>query len=99
MSPKTKTARPVIQQVEEVTVRVRVLPDGRMTAKDAAAYLGVEAQTAAEWRWRGVGPRWIKMAGKGKGGRIFYFKRDLDAYLAAARRRRTSTSISEFHAE
>jgi len=37
-------------------VRVRMLPDGRMTREDAAQYLGRQAKTLAMWALRGKGP-------------------------------------------
>ena len=58
-------------------VRVRVLPDGRMLADDAARYLGHAPKTLAMWRMRGIGPSWRKV-----GGRIFYFQRDLDHFIS-----------------
>jgi hypothetical protein len=58
-------------------VAVRVLPDGRLSAADAARYLGHAEKTLAMWRLRGIGPAWRKV-----GGRIFYFRRDLDAFIA-----------------
>lgn len=58
------------------TVRCRILPDGRMTAEDAAAYLGRRTATLANWRLRGYGPRSMKV-----GGRIFYYREDLDAFI------------------
>lgn len=61
-------------QIDEV--RVRVLPDGRMTADDAALYLGYEPKTLAQWRFQGKGPR-----AKRVGGLVFYFKEDLDAFI------------------
>jgi helix-turn-helix protein len=61
-------------------VAVRVLPDGRIAADGAATYLGVAQKTLAMWRLRGIGPRWCKV-----GGRIFYFRRDLDAFVAGER--------------
>jgi hypothetical protein len=60
-------------------VAVRVLPDGRLSAADAARYLGHAEKTLAMWRLRGIGPAWRRV-----GGRIFYFRRDLDAFIAAA---------------
>jgi hypothetical protein len=65
------TSDSVIEQV-----RVRVLPDGRVSADDAARYLGHKAKTLAMWRSHGTGPAWRKV-----GGRIFYFRRDLDAFV------------------
>jgi Helix-turn-helix domain len=58
-------------------VAVRLLPDGRLSAADAARYLGHADKTLAAWRLRGIGPAWRKV-----GGRIFYFRRDLDRFIA-----------------
>jgi len=57
-------------------VRVRVLPDGRLSREDAAKYLGVKAKTLATWSCLGKGPRVKKV-----GGRRFYLKTDLDAFI------------------
>ena len=57
-------------------VRVRVLPDGRMTRDDAARYLGKKSKTLAMWGLQGKGPRSVKV-----GGRRFYYKDDLDAFI------------------
>jgi hypothetical protein len=58
-------------------VRVRVLPDGRISREDAARYLGhTSSQTLATWQVQGKGPRSVKV-----GGRIFYFREDLDAFV------------------
>lgn len=62
---------PAIEQV-----RVRVLPDGRMTRKDAAAYLGRAEKTLAMWGLEAKGPQSILV-----GGRRFYFKAVLDAFI------------------
>lgn len=53
-------------------VPVRMLPDGRLTRKDAAAYLGVTEKTLANWHSAG------KLRARKVGGRCFYFKDDLD---------------------
>ena len=58
-------------------VRVRILPDGRMAAKDAARYIGVEEGTLSNWRYLGQGPEWVRV-----GGKIFYFQSTLDEYIA-----------------
>ena len=58
-------------------VRVRVLPDGRMTREDAARYLGHQPKTLARWQLEGKGPRSVLV-----GGRRFYFKRDLDSFIS-----------------
>jgi hypothetical protein len=57
-------------------VRVRVLPDGRMDRETAARYLGRRPKTLAMWALNGKGPRLIKV-----GGRIFYFRKDLDSFI------------------
>ncbi len=63
---------------ERVTeqVRVRVLPDGRLTRKDAAKYLGRAEKTLAMWETEGKGPPSVLV-----GGRRFYFKDGLDAFI------------------
>ena len=57
-------------------VKVRILPDGRMARGDAALYLGHQPKTLAMWALQGKGPRFVKV-----GGRVFYFKDDLDAFI------------------
>ena len=56
--------------------RVRILPDGRLTRRDAARYLGVTSKTLAMWKLAGKGPQWTRV-----GGRIFYFREALDAFV------------------
>lgn len=65
-----------IRQVEIEHVRIRVLPDGRMTRRDAAAYLGVTEKTMAMWALQGKGPPIARV-----GGRCHYFKEKLDAFI------------------
>src|SRR5262249_52667006 len=57
-------------------IRVRILPDGRMSREDAARYLGHKPKTMAMWKLSGKGPQWVKV-----GGRVFYFRSDLDAFV------------------
>ena len=57
-------------------VRVRVLPDGRMSREDAARYLGNQPKTLAMWQMQGKGPRPVKV-----GGRVFYYRADLDEFI------------------
>ncbi len=57
-------------------VRVRILPDGRMTRRDAARYLGRATKTLAMWEMQGKGPPSILV-----GGRRFYYKAVLDAFV------------------
>lgn len=58
------------------TVRVRVLPDGRMDRKEAAKYLGLAVKTLAMWSLEKKGPPSLKV-----GGKHFYFKDALDAFI------------------
>ncbi len=64
------------QQQDIERVRVRVLPDGRMTRRDAATYLGVAEKTMAMWQLNGKGPDSVLV-----GGRRFYFKDVCDAFI------------------
>lgn len=48
-------------------VKVRILPDGRVSRRDAAAILGRTAKTLADWKLRGWGPKTIMV-----GGRVFH---------------------------
>ena len=58
---------------------VDILPDGRMNAKAAAAYVGLSVQTMAIKVCDGTGPKFVKR------GRIFYYRADLDMWLRAGR--------------
>ncbi len=58
---------------------IEVLPDGRMNARSAAAYVGLSVKTLAVKRWQGNGPKFIKR------GRIFYYLEDSDRWLGAGR--------------
>ncbi len=69
--------RPVeIETAEIEPVRVRVLPNGDMDSNNAAKYLNRAPKTLAMWRMQGIGPEWSKC-----GGRIFYNKEALDAFM------------------
>lgn len=58
-------------------VKVRVLPDGRMTRKDTARYLGIAPKTVAMWDLNNPN----KLRGVKVGGRRFYYKDRLDAFI------------------
>ena len=58
-------------------VRVRVLPDGRMTRRDAATYLGIAEETVAMWDLDDP----TRLGGVKVGGRRFYYKDRLDAFI------------------
>ena len=69
-------AAPNVGAIEQI--RVRVLPDGRMDRRNAAKYLGKAEKTLAMWALQGKGPKSILV-----GGRRFYFKDVLDAFVSA----------------
>ncbi len=59
------------------TIEISIYPDGRLDTVNASKYLGFSEKTLAMMRCEGTGPQFIKR------GRIFYFKEDLDAWLNA----------------
>lgn len=63
---------------------MRIFPDGRVDAHDAAFYLGMSIRTLANMRSLGTGPRFVKR------GKIFYFIKDLDRWLEAGMARTTA---------
>ncbi len=73
LEPSDTTQEP-LTTVEHI--KVRVLPDGRMTRRHAARYIGVEDKTLANWDLMKKGPPSILV-----GGRRFYYKADLDAFI------------------
>lgn len=56
--------------------------DGRLTRVDAAEYLGLAPSTLADWQRRGLGPASVKV-----GGRRFYRKEALNAFIAEGNRK------------
>lgn len=68
-------------QIEEV--RIRVLPEGRVSRAGAAAFLGYDPKTLAQWAWAGKGPLPRKVPGS---NRVFYRIADLKAFLATGAR-------------
>lgn len=68
------------QRIELVPVFIHL--DGRMNRKSAARYIGCAVKTLADWSMRGIGPRSVRV-----GGRIFYFRQELDQWIADQSRR------------
>lgn len=60
-----------------VRPKVRILPDGRMPASDAAIYLDRATPTLAGWRCNKVGPDYVTI-----NGRVYYYKAALDRFIA-----------------
>jgi len=69
--------RGVLQMVSRIDVVM--LPDGRLDAKNSAAYVGLSVKTLAMMRCKGDGPAFVKR------GRVFYFQDDLDIWLQEGR--------------
>lgn len=55
------------------------IPSSRLKGPEAAKYLGFSHSTLEKMRHEGRGPRYVKL-----GGRVFYRRADLDAYIEAA---------------
>ncbi len=65
-------------------VRVMVFPDGRLDTQNAALFLGLSQKTLAMMRSTGTGPRFVKR------GRVFYYLDDLENWLQAQPRVRST---------
>ena len=65
------------EQIAVEQVRVRILPDGRMTRRDAAKYLGIAVKTVAMWDLENP----AKLGSVKVGGRRFYYKPRLDQVI------------------
>lgn len=63
---------------EQNHMNLFVFPDGRMDRKNTARYLGCAPKTLADWATKGIGPEYRLV-----GGRVFYFKAALDAWIGA----------------
>ena len=65
-----------VNQIVIDQLHITVLPDGRMSRKNAALYLGVTPATLAKWFLLKKGP-----ASKLMSGLRFYYRADLDAFI------------------
>ena len=65
----------IIMESQVKETNISIYPDGRMSTKSAAAYLGLSVKTLAMKRCLGTGPKFIRQ------GRIFYYKEDLDEWI------------------
>lgn len=68
------------------TPEVLILPDGRMDRRNAAAYVGNAPKTMAQYASKGIGPKFIKR------GRVWYFKQDLDEWIAGGKASSTASA-------
>ena len=56
-------------------IKIRVLPDGRVSRSDAAAYLGMSEKTLRQWAVDGKHLKVVKVA-----GRCFYRLSELQSF-------------------
>jgi hypothetical protein len=75
---------PVQEDVEQPVFMSRIVmtPDQRMDTENAARYVGRSVDTMKAWRYRKIGPPYVVMGKRS----IWYFKKDLDAFISAQRR-------------
>jgi len=59
-----------------MTTDPNTIPGSRLKGPAAATYLGLSHSTLEKMRHEGRGPRYVKI-----GGRVFYRRTDLDAYI------------------
>lgn len=62
---------------------------GLLTPQELAAELGMQVTALAQWRYRGMGPRFIK-----EGRFIRYRRSDVDAWLEASVHDRTDRPVT-----
>lgn len=55
-------------------------PLGVLTPDEVAAEYGIAAQTLANWRWMGKGPKFVKTS-PGRGGRVKYRRTEIERWL------------------
>lgn len=69
-----------------------IYADGRLDTKNTSLYLGVTVKTLAQWRYLGQGPQFIKPSG----GKVFYYKDDLDGWINRFGRANSTTQSQIF---
>lgn len=52
-----------------------------LTSDEVAELLRVRPATMAQWRWRGKGPAFVKLA-DGPAGKVRYDRREVERYMA-----------------
>lgn len=50
-----------------------------LTEQDVSKRLGVKAKTLQMWRWRGIGPRFVRMSSRA----VRYRPEDVESFVAA----------------
>ncbi|MGW0494990.1 helix-turn-helix transcriptional regulator [Streptomyces sp. NPDC003007] len=63
-------------------------PDELLTPVEAARVAKLSVSTLKDKRWKGTGPKFIKLS-PGRGGRIRYRRSDVEAWLSGGRNSRS----------
>lgn len=66
-------------------MKPQIYIDGRMNPAAVQRDFGIAPKTLAIWRTTGTGPAFVKV-----GGRVFYFKKDVEAFCQGQRVRSTA---------
>lgn len=72
--------------VINMSLSISAISTERLTRAEAAAYLGVNSQTLANWAHTGK----VAIPHHKVGRKVIYMKSDLDGYLASTRRVQTA---------
>ncbi|KAF2778583.1 helix-turn-helix domain-containing protein [Streptomyces sp. OM5714] len=57
------------------------MPEQMLTPAQVAAEYGVAVRTLANWRYLGIGPKFVKLT-QGRSGRVRYSRADVDAWIS-----------------
>ena len=63
-----------------------------LSSTQAALWLGVKPQTLRKWRWKGTGPRFVRL-GTGPRSRAAYRMADLESWLEARSFKSTAEEV------
>ena len=63
-----------------------------LSTSEAAQWLGVRPQTLRKWRWKGTGPRFVRL-GTGPRSRAAYRMADLESWLEARSFKSTAEEV------
>ena len=70
------------QEIQTAMKREQVAPlnpTDLLDESEASAHLNIAIQTLRNWRWRGIGPRFVKLGKRA----VRYRRGDLDAFVEA----------------
>ena len=85
-APRAQAATPRARSASQTTTRIVTPPPGLLNVREAAARLGLSKSTLDKMRCAGKGPHFIKSTDRA----VRYDKADLDAWIDARRRNKTT---------